>query len=308
MPMDDLTRAVMEGMAGVFPRVDTMTVADARALLEQLPIPPSPIHVARVDDRTIPGPAGDLPVRIYWPEGSGPHPIVVFFHGGGWAICNLDTHDGACRGLTNGAGCITISVDYRLAPENKFPAAAEDAYAAVRWASEHGAELGGDPARLAVAGDSAGGNLSAVAALMARDRGGPPIAFQVLVYPATDFAHDTPSHTENAEGYFLTSAQVRFYADQYLATEADRTNPYAAPMQAPDASGLPPALILTAEFDPLRDEGEAYGRKLEAAGVPVTIKRYDGLFHGFFNLDAFLPAAKQATEDVYAALREVFAR
>jgi acetyl esterase len=243
---------------------------------------------------------------VYRPEpiGGPALPVVVFFHGGGWSICDLDTHDGTCRSLANGACAVVVSVDYRLAPEHKFPAAADDAYAATQWVFDHSDELGVDADRLAVAGDSAGGNLAAVVPLMARDRGGPPIRFQLLIYPVTDFSFDTDSYRDNAEGYFLHRASMEWYWRQDLSSDEAGAHPYASPLRVADASGLPPGMVMTAEFDPLRDEGEAYGRKLADAGVPFTVRRYDGVFHGFFSMVAFLEGAKQATADAHAALRD----
>jgi acetyl esterase len=227
----------------------------------------------------------------------------VFLHGGGWVLCSLDTHDQTCRALTRDAGTITVSVDYRLAPDGRFPAAAEDAYAATTWAAEHAGELGGDPRRLAVAGDSAGGNLAAAAALMARDRGGPALAFQLLVYPVLDHRRVTPSHRENAEGFFLTGVHMRWYWEQYLGPDGDGAHPYASPGLAGDLAGLPPAHIVTAECDPLRDEGEDYARRLRDAGVPVEVVRYDGMFHGFFGMAELLPGARRAQDAAFGALR-----
>jgi len=255
-------------------------------------------------------------VRIYWPqEPSGaPLPALLYFHGGGWVICDLDSHDPTCRAITNSVGCVVVSVDYRLAPEHKFPAAAEDAYAATLWVTANASDLGVDPARIAVGGDSAGGNLAAAVALMARDRRAlqqraPQIMFQLMVYPVTDVTSlDTPSYRENAEGYFLTAASMDWYRHQYLTDLSEASHPYASPLQAPDLTGLPPALVLTAEHDPLRDEGEAYAARLRDAGVPASAVRYDGVFHGFFALGRLLDIAKQANEDAYAALREAFAR
>jgi acetyl esterase len=311
MPLDPVAQVLMEALDQTFPRIAEtgMTAAEARevlnANLRAAALEPQPI--GRVENRTIPGPAGEIPVRVYWPlegnAGPGPLPVIAYYHGGGFAICNLDSHDESCRGLSNGAGCIVVSVDYGLAPEHKFPAPVEDCYAATSWLAEHAGELGGDPARLAVAGDSAGGNFAAVVPLMARDRGGPPIAFQLLVYPVTDFSFDTPSYRDNAEGYFLTRKQMEWYWAQYLPDDSAGADPYASPLRAPDLSGLPPALVITAEFDPLRDEGEAYGRRLQDAGVPTTVTRYDGVFHGFFGFGAMLEPAKRANEEAYAALR-----
>jgi acetyl esterase len=309
MPLDPAARAIVDALEHVFPRAGTdgMDAFEARRRIAQLPPAPAGPHtVARIENRTIPGPAGapEIPVRIYWPVGDAAArlPIIVFFHGGGWVICNLDTHDGLSRALSAEVGAIVVSVDYRLAPENRFPAAAEDAYGATAWAAAHARELGGDADRLAVAGDSAGGNLAAVAALMARDRGGPRLRFQLLIYPVIDSACDTLSYRDNAEGYFLTAAQMRWYWDQYIG-EGDRAHPYASPLRAPDLSHLPPAHVVTAEFDPLRDEAEAYAERLRSAGGTATVRRYEGMFHGFFSMGMLLEAARRASDEAFAALR-----
>lgn len=306
MPLDPVARTLIDAIEQVFPCVENMEASEARAMAKEMPpVVEEPEAVAVVYDRTIPGPDGDVPVRVYRPvEGGDPLPVVVYFHGGGWVICDLDTHDGTCRALANGVNAVVVSVDYRLAPEHKFPAAAEDAYEVTSWVAAHADELGVEPSRLAVAGDSAGGNLAAVVALMARDRGGPAITFQLLVYPVTNHSFDTDSYRENADGYFLHRASMEWYWRQYLADERDGANPYASPLRVEDARGLPPGMVITAEFDPLRDEGEAYGRKLAEAGVPFDVRRYDGVFHGFFSMVAFLDGAKQATADAHAALRD----
>jgi len=297
-------RPVMEAMAAVFPDVG-VTVTDAveaRRILArapQLPVPPP--DVREVVDGTIPGPEGapELPVRIYRPHTreAGPLPTVVFFHGGGWVLCDLDTHDTTARGICRTAGAVVVSVDYRLAPEARFPEPAEDAYAALRWAAGHVAELGGDPDALVVAGDSAGGNLAAVCALMARDRGGPRIALQVLVYPATDPLADTESRRSLAQGYYLTEEAMRWYGAQYFGPDGDLTHPYAAPLRA-DLTGLPPAHVVTAGCDPLCDEGRAYAAKLREAGVPTGEGHYPGMFHGFFGLGGVLADAAEAMAGV----------
>ena len=263
-------------------------------------------RVHAVEDRTIPGPAGEIPVRIYRPSAATGLPVLVYFHGGGWVICDLETHDPTCRAISNGADCVVVSVDYRLAPEHKFPAAADDAYAATAWVAAHASELGADASRVAVGGDSAGGNLTAAVALMARDRGGPPLAFQVLIYPVLDLASESASRKENGEGYFLTAAGMTWYEEQYLRDDADRKNVLASPLLADDLAGLPPALVVTAEYDPLRDEGEAYGRRLNEAGVPATVSRYDGMFHGFLAFAGALDGATRAQGEVFAALRTAF--
>ncbi|MEU7854923.1 alpha/beta hydrolase [Nonomuraea sp. NPDC049141] len=303
MAVDDLTRAVIDAMTAVFPRVGT-EVTDAvearRIIAEMPPLEPEPYQVGRVENRL----AGDLPVRVYWPPTTQEvRPVVVYFHGGGFTLCSLDTHDSICRLICADADVIVVSVDYRLAPEHPYPAAVEDAYAATRWVSEHARELGADPGRLVVAGDSAGGNLATVTCLKAKDEGGPPIALQVLIYPVTDAAQTAPSYAENADGYFLTTAHMRWYWDCYQPDQVRRAEPYSSPINA-DVSGLPPALVITAEHDPLRDEGEAYAERLRAAGVDTRSVRYDGMFHGFFGLGSLLPAAKEAGATVCATIHE----
>lgn len=311
MPLDPQAQAFLDQMAALgTPPMSTLTPdevrLDTKMQREMIPIEPEP--VAQVVNGAIPGPAGQIPVRIYTPAGSGPFPALVFFHGGGWVICDLDTHDGLCRSLCNGAGCAVVSVDYRLAPEHKFPAAPEDCYAATRWVAEHAPEINADPDSIAIGGDSAGGNLTAVVAQMARDRDGPPLVFQLLIYPATDFTFDGPSLHENADGYFLTTDDMDWFTNHYLNSNADRTNPLASPMQADDLSDLPPALVITAEFDPLRDEGEAYGQQLQEAGVDVTISRYSGMIHGFVSRDPVMDKGRQARAECAMALRAAFAQ
>jgi acetyl esterase len=260
--------------------------------------------VAHVDTRVLPGPV-QIPVRVYRPSLATDLPALVFFHGGGFVICNLDTHDRACRMLANASGCVVVSVDYRLAPEHKFPAAAEDAYSATRYVAEHASEFGIDPARIAVGGDSAGGTLATVVTMMARDRGGPALKFQLLIYPGTDFTeHATQSEREYAKGYFLDEELMDWFADQYFATEADRHLPYGSPLKASDLRRLPPALVVTGECDPLRDQGEAYADKLRAAGVPVVLKRYDGMIHPFVSLAGIVDAGRDAIKESAAAVRQ----
>ena len=260
-----------------------------------------------VADRTIDGPAGTIALRVYRPSAEGNLPILIYYHGGGWVIGDLDTHDRACRELAEGSGCLVVSVDYRLAPEAPFPAAVDDCYAALEWVAAHAGELGGDAKRLAVGGDSAGGNLSAVMCLLARDRGGPEIAFQLLVYPAVDMRFAHASVEENGEGYVLTKDHMSFFRGHYMPEDADLEDPRASPLLAESHEGLPPALILTAEFDPLRDEGEAYGAALHAAGVPVEVSRYDGQVHIFFQLTPMLEGARRAMKEACDALEEALA-
>jgi acetyl esterase len=310
MPLDPQAQQLLEQMASAgAPPLHTLSPVEARqATATMFRVPPERQEpVARIENRTIPGPAGAIPVRIYTPAGNGPFPVLVYFHGGGWVICDLDTHDAACRSLTNQAGCVTVSVDYRLAPEHKFPAAVEDSYAAALWVAEHARELNGDPGRVAVGGDSAGGNLAAAVALMARDKGKPRLCFQLLIYPAVDGALATESMRAFRE-YFLTPELVSYFWKHYVRTDEDRKNPLASPTLAGNFKGLAPALIITAEFDPLRDEGEAYGEKLRAAGVPVVVTRYNGMIHGFFTMADVLDQGKKAVAESAAALKKAFMR
>ena len=242
--------------------------------------------VAHVEDRFLPGPNGDIPVRLYTPQGQPRFPVLVYFHGGGWVVGNLETVDVFCRMMTNAAGCVVASVNYRHAPEHKFPIPAEDAYAATQWIARHAPALGGDPERLAVSGSSSGGNLAAVVAQMARDRGTPSLLYQLLIVPVIDCKFDTSSYREHAEGYGLTTVAMRWYWTHYLRNEGDGNHPYASPLRAERLRGLPPAFVATAELDPLRDEGEAYAARLQAEGTPTVQKRYAGMIHGFLGPDA----------------------
>jgi acetyl esterase len=308
MPVDPSLKVVLDALAqNEGPQLHELSPQDARTFFDQMQLPSAEVPVAHVENRTIPGPAGELPVRVYRPEADAPLPVLVFYHGGGWVIGSLETHDGTCRELASQAGCVVVSVDYRLAPEHRHPAAADDCYAALTWVAENAAEVGGDPSRLAVGGDSAGGNLSAVVALLARERGGPALALQLLIYPVTDADFETASYGENAEGYLLTRDAMLWFWDHYVPDPADRALATAAPLRADDLSGLPAALVLTAEFDPLRDEGEAYARRLEEAGVRVTATRYDGMIHGFFAMGALVPPARKAVAEAALALRGAFA-
>ncbi len=307
MPLDPQARAVLDRFnVGALPELSTLEPAVMRQMYAAMPPQPSVEAVARVEDRGVPGPRREIPVRIYTPEGSGPFPALVFFHGGCFVLGGLGTHDGTCRALTNAAGSIVISVDYALAPEAKFPEAPEECYAALRWVADAGPELNLAPNRLAVGGDSAGGNLAAVVALMARERGGPGLVHQLLIYPVTNHAFDTPSYAENASGYLLTRDMMIWAWEHYLAVEADGQNPLASPLRAGDLSDLPPAFIITAEFDPLRDEGEAYAARLREAGVPTRSTRYDGMFHGFFSMSDGIDKAKDAMAEAGQVLRAAF--
>lgn len=285
-------------------------VEEARAVAAELRGDGDGPPLGEVTDRTIPGPDEDLPVRSYRPPTDGPHPTVVYFHGGGWVIGGIESHDLLCRHLANEADAVVVSVDYRLAPEHPFPAAVEDAYAATEWVAEHADAVGGD-GRLAVAGDSAGGNLAAIVSLMARDRDGPSIEHQGLIYPATSAAEDWPSREENAEGYFLTERDMTWFFDHYLESDVHARNPYAFPMGACDLSGLPPATVQTAGFDPLRDEGVAYAEQLEDAGVAVSHHHYPDAIHGFVTMlaePARVDRAYDAIGDLAADLEASFGR
>ena len=310
MPLDPQAQAFLEQLAASgAPPLHELSVAEARQVIVTLfGTTDNPEPVGAVEDRTIAGAAGEMPARIYTPPGRGPFPVLVYFHGGGWVIGNLEAYDPTCRALTNAAGCIVVAMEYRLAPEHKFPAAPEDCYAALQWVATHAAAIGGDPTRLAIGGDSAGGNLTAVVAQMVRDRGGPHLVYQLLVYPVTDYNFDTASYRENADGYLLTKDAMVWFWNHYLRSAADGSNLLASPLRAQNLRGLPPALILTAEFDPLRDEGEAYAARLREAGVPVTLKRYNGMIHGFFSLGAVFDQGKQAMAEAAAGLRAAFAK
>jgi len=301
MGLEPQVQVFLDMMAANASDVATITPEEMRgqfALMGAMPGAPE----MPTSDSSLPGPAGPIPVRIYSPSGSTPDgPTIVFYHGGGWVIGDLESHDVACRRLAAATGMRLIAVDYRLAPEHPYPAAAEDAHAAL--VAVTGGALGGPPSWVAVAGDSAGGNLSAVVSLMARDRGTRVPDFQLLIYPATDFGGEYPSRHENATGYMLTSEMMEWFANHYV-TEAQVTEPYASPALAGSHAGLPPAHVVTAEFDPLRDEGEAYAKILAGAGVPATSTRYDGQIHGFFGLpELFGPSGQKVVDDVAEILR-----
>jgi acetyl esterase len=311
MPLDPQAKALLDFLGfTTLPGLETLDPQAARdrfaALTEGRKQMSANESVHHVHDLKIPGPAGEIPIRIYSPDRPKPAPALVYFHGGGWVLGDLESHDHVCRALANAVPCVVASVDYRLAPEAKFPAAVEDSYQALEWIAANAAGLGIDPDRIAVGGDSAGGNLSAVVSQMARDRKGPRVVYQVLIYPATDMRMSTPSIAENAEGPLLSSAAMAWFIGHYLRNEADKTDALASPLLAADLSGLPPAYILTAECDPLRDEGEAYGRKLEQAGVPVEVRRYAGMPHGFFSFGAALNVSKEAMAETTTRLSKAF--
>ncbi|MBI4497860.1 MAG: alpha/beta hydrolase [Chloroflexi bacterium] len=301
MPLDPQAQRYLDQLAALgAPPIWDVPVEEARRARRSR-------SVGTVEDRRIPGPGGPLPVRLYTPPGDGPFPVLVYWHGGGWVTGDLDSIDTLCRLLSVWGACAVVSVDYRLAPEHPFPAAVDDAYAATVWAAEHAGTFGGDPGRIAVGGDSAGGNLAAAVTLLARDRGRPQLSYQLLIYPVLDCDPDTATYTEYAETGLLTKAAMLWYWDQYVPNQADRRNPLAAPLRASDLSGLPPALVITAEYDVLRDEGEAYAARLRAADVPADLTRYHGMIHGFVSQAAVLDQGKMAIMECANALKAAFA-
>ena len=292
------------------PPTHTLSPAEARAFYRERRTlsQPAPPDVAAVESHEASGPHGTIPLRLYRPLGSVPGralPALVYFHGGGWVIGDLDTHDTLCRELTNGSGCAVVSVDYRLGPEQVFPAAVDDCIAAARWVREHAARLQLDATRLAVGGDSAGGNLAAVVALAARASGDLPLAFQLLIYPATDQHRNAPSHAENGEGYLLTRDTMAYFTGHYIDDTAHYADWRASPLLHADLSGLPPALVLTAGYDPLRDEGRAYAERLTAAGNRATYVCFDRMIHGFITMGRVLDEANTAVALCAAELRRV---
>ena len=310
MPLDPVAQSVLAAMERTpHPPWTRITPAELRALriasAGLLPKGPA----ADVEDRTLPAEAGGLQVRRFRPRNSEARvlPLVVHFHGGGFVSGNLDQSDGECRRIANDADCTVVSVEYPLAPEHKFPEPALACYRALAWLSEHARELEADPERVAVAGDSAGGNLAAVCALLARERGGPKLAAQILFYPVCDLSNfDTLTYRENAEGYFLTREGMRWFAAHYLRSTEDALDPLASPLVAADLARLPPALIVTAEFDPLRDEAEAYAQKLRAHGTRAELVRYDGMIHGFVTMAAYFESGMRALHDAATFLRREF--
>ena len=286
-----------------------MTPAEARetwhTMVSLFAGPPEP--VASIDDVIIPSPGHDLELRVYTPSGAGPFGALVYFHGGGWVIGTADTYQVVCRALANASGCKVLVPTYRMAPEYKYPIAVEDCYNAFSWIVEHSSELDIDPNRVAIGGDSAGGNLTAAVSLMARDKGGPTAAFQLLMYPVTDYNFETESYREYAEDHYLTADAMIWFWNLYLPTPEAGKEPYASPLRANDLSGLPPALVVTAECDVLRDEGEAYAARLKEAGVSANLHRAEGMIHGYIHpLGGRLPFAEEAIRHAASAIKEVF--
>ncbi|MDB5986885.1 MAG: alpha/beta hydrolase fold-containing protein [Nevskia sp.] len=305
--LDPNAAKVLAAMAGQ-PTLDMMTPPQARAMFSTAfpTMQAAKPAVAEVRDLAAEGTQGSIPLRLYRPAGSQAAamlPGIVFFHGGGWVIGDLETYDNICRLLCNAAGCAVVSVDYRLAPEHKFPAAAVDAFDALRWVAAHAAGLGIDAARLAVAGDSAGGNLAAVVSLMARDAGGPALKHQLLFYPVTDLSGETESYRVNGSDYFLTQTLMRWFGDHYVNDVGDRIDWRASPLLAHKHGELPSATVLVCGFDPLRDEGVAYAAVLQGAGVPTQLIRADSQIHGYLLMDAAIPEVAQMIKDCSASLR-----
>jgi acetyl esterase len=307
-PLDPATEELLDGIDPGAPGIDALSLEELRA--SQLPTrawagPDAPL--ASTEDRQVAGPAGPVPVRIYTPLGDAPKPLVVFTFGGGFITGSIDIADGAVRQLAADAGAVVVSVGYRLAPEDPFPAGLDDADAVLEWAAAAAPELGADPSFVAVAGDSSGGSLAAALALRSRDRGGPRIAHQLLVYPVLDCDFSRPSYADSADGYFLTRAAMQRFWREYLARDEDRLDPYAAPLQASELAGLPPATIILCFRDPLRSEGEAYARRLADAGVPVTLSIWHDLVHAAFRMGGLTPRARAFVASAGHALRDAYA-
>ena len=306
MPLDPQVELFLEQMKAVTkgaPPISSYSPAEYRAISEQNMMSSLETEeVSKVEDVQIPVDDGEIMARIYTPEGIGPHPVFVFYHGGGWVLGSVESYDGMSRMMANASGAIVVSVDYRLAPEHRFPVATEDCYHALLWTAEHIEEYGGMKDCIIVGGDSAGGNLAAVVTQMAKERSGPQIAGQVLIYPSTSFTISTPSMKENAHGYFLTKDMMNWLSSHYIRDE-DRSSPYASPLLAEDMNGLPQAFVLTAEFDPLRDEGRLYADKLAAGGVSVQYKEYKGMIHGFVSMAAVIDQGREAILHIGAVIK-----
>ena len=313
MSLDPLMKAFLDQMAAQpQPKLHELEPPQGREMMLGLvqAVGPKDVPIGKVTNFTIPGPGGDIPARGYAPvaASSEPLPTLVYFHGGGFVIGDLETHDGLCRMLANASGCRVIAVDYRLGPEHRFPAAAEDAFAATSWIEKNAAQIGVDANRLAVGGDSAGGDLAAVVCQMARDAGAPTPDFQMLLFPVTHIDADTASRRDFAEGYFLEAKGLNWFFDHYFGPNANREDPKASPLLAEKLSGLPPAYIMVAGFDPLHDEGVAYAEKLRDAGVSVTLEDYPDLVHDFILLQAVLPQAAEAIKSAANALKAALNR
>ena len=308
MTLNPQARALLDQMAAAnAPKLFELPLAEARAgaIATLQALEPQGLPIGRIEDRALPGPAGDVRARIYTPiaAGGAALPCLVFFHGGGFVVGNIESHDAMCRVLANEAGVKLIAIDYRLAPEAKFPAAVEDAFAAVKWVEANAMDLDIDANRIAVGGDSAGGNLAAVASIMARDEGQLRLKFQLLIYPWLDFAEAARSREEFANGYFLDEPTIAWFARSYANSPDDYSDYRMSPLHAASHKNLPPAHLVTAGYDPLRDEGRAYASKLREAGVPVSYSEYAGLIHGFANMTAAIDEGRQAVKEIAAALK-----
>ena len=309
MPYDPQVQAMRNQRAlDGTPQLYTLSLEEAReadlASIRAAGGDPEPVY--EVTDSWLPGPDGDLPVRIYRPSAERPLPALLYYFGGGWTLGSIDTADGISRSLANAAGCLVVTVGYRLAPEHPFPAAVEDCHAALRWVASAAEEIGADPTRLAVGGDSAGGNLAAVVALLARDEGEIDLAGQLLVYPNTDLLAEGGSITENNDDWLFNHQSVEWYRKHYLADPLDGENPLVSPLRAKDLSDLPPALVITAEYDPLRDQGEEYAARLSEAGATVELTRYPGMVHGFFAMAGIVDGCTAAIAQSARQLRSWF--
>lgn len=307
MPLDPQAEAFLKEMtdSGAQP-VESMTPPEARlAVLPFKQLGGAPEEVASIEHRFIPGPTSDLPVWIYRPdnEAARPQPGLIYFHGSGWVVANIDVADTFSRSLANRTGCVVAAVNYQKAPEHKFPIPFDDCYGATRWVFDNASDLGLDPARIGVIGDSAGGNLAAAVTLRARDEHGPKLAYQVLVYPAVEYGWDTPSAIAHAEGYLIQRASLEYFWNHYVHSPNDGKNPYCSPLAAEHHSGLPPALIACAEFDPLCDDGRKYAAKLEAAGVPVKFRLYNGMIHGFMWMAGIFDQSRALLDDIGREVR-----
>lgn len=309
MPLEPEVQAILKGMeeAGG-PAISEMTPEIARQAFEGLlPLQGEPEVVASVEQREVPGPAGPVTVRVYRPVGaSGPMPVLCFIHGGGWVLMDLDSHDPVCRALSNAAACTVVAVDYRLAPEARFPAAVDDCFAVLKWIAQEAESLGVDSTRIAVGGDSAGGNLAAVMTLLSKRGGGPSLVAQVLHCPVTDYSFETKSYRENSDGYLLTQEAMRWFWAHYLGEGNDGSDALASPLRAETVTGLPAALVQTAEFDPLLDEGRAYADRLRESGVPVTYTEYSGVVHDPWLMFGVVPKGRQTVDEAGAFLKKCF--
>ncbi|HYM33484.1 MAG TPA: alpha/beta hydrolase [Candidatus Cybelea sp.] len=307
MPLDPQSQWVLDLVKqSGRPSLDSLSPPQARAQFDEtiIALDAKPAPMAAVEDKAAPGPHGPIPIRVYTPQGlgAGAAPLLVYVHGGGWVIGGLKSYDALCRALAAKSGCKVASVDYRLAPEHKFPAAVDDAWAALQWIAANAAPLGVDPQRIALGGDSAGGNLTAVLSHLAREAGGPKLAFQLLIYPSTDMRGGTESHRALSDGYLLTTPLIQWFVSHYLRSDADAADPRASPGLTRNLENLPPALVITAGFDPLRDEGIDYAKRLMAAGVRTTLSHYPGMLHGFLNMSGALDEAKRAVNEAASAL------